>query len=279
MLLTKKIKDCLRRSKIYSDKAMNCKIRGGGEGKTANTGSSYDLATYLEHEDFDRLKNGEELTSFFNLDKDHISKNDLVKDIDNNKAKLCKSDAKFYSMIISPSEKELLAMGKTEKEKHQNLKKFVRENVMQKYAESFNKGLSAKDIKFYGRVHFDRKRSLDKGLNMHCHIIVSRKDQSNKIKISPQTTHSGKKAMGTVASGFDKIEFYKNIEKDFDKKFNYHRTKEESFEYCNAMKNGNIKDIQLQVSKAIQSEQQINKQNKEKATNKLKTQERGGIEL
>lgn len=256
---------------------MNCKIQGGGEGKTANTGSSYGLATYLEHEDYDRLKNGEKITPFFNLDKNYISKNELVKDIDNNKAKLCKSDAKFYSIIISPSEKELLSMGKTEKEQSQNFTKFIRENVMQKYAENFNKGLSANDIKFYGKIHFDRDKSKGKGLNMHCHIIVSRKDQSNKIKISPQTTHSGQKAMGTVKSGFDKIEFYKNVEADFDKAFSYQRLKEESFEYCNTMKNGTLENIQEQAAKNVQLEF---KQGRMKEQVKNRNNEiKGGVEL
>ncbi|MBK5719889.1 clindamycin resistance transfer factor BtgB [Dysgonomonas sp. Marseille-P4677] len=256
---------------------MNCKIKGGGEGKTANTGSSYGLATYLEHEDYDRLKNGERITPFFNLDKDSISKSQLVKDIDNNKAKLCKSDAKFYSIIISPSEKEQLSMGKTEKERCQNFTKFIRENVMQKYAESFNKGLSANDIKFYGKIHFDRDKSTGKGLNMHCHIIVSRKDQSNKLKISPQTTHSGKKAMGTVKSGFDKTEFYKNVEAEFDKAFSYQRIKEESFEYCNALKNGSIEDIKQQAIKNVQAElkQERIKEQSRSRNNEIK----GGIEL
>lgn len=252
---------------------MNCKIQGGGEGKTANSGSSYGFATYLEHEDYDRLKNGEQITPFFNLDRDSIGKSELVKDIDNNKAKLCKSDAKFYSIIISPSEKELLSMGKTEKECCQNFTKFIRENVMQKYAENFNKGLSAKDIKFFGKIHYDRKEK--KGLNMHCHIIVSRKDMANKMKISPQTNHSGKKAMGTVKSGFNKTEFYKNVETEFDKAFDYQRIKEESFEYCNTMKNGSLEDIQQQAAKDVQSEFKQRRIKEQVKNNRIK----GGIEL
>jgi hypothetical protein len=35
--------------------------------------------------------------------------------------------------------------------------------------------LSADNIKFYSKIHFNRDRS-DNKLNMHCHLIVSRKD-------------------------------------------------------------------------------------------------------
>lgn len=254
---------------------MNCKIQGNnGSGKYANTGTSYGIATYLEHEDLERLKNGEEREYFFNQDKDRISKNDLVKDLDNNKAKLCRSDAKFFVITISPSEKEQLALGATEKERSENLKKFVQENVMQKYAENFNKGLNKSDIKYYAKIHHDREDK--EGLNMHCHIIVSRKDQANKIKMSPQTTHTGKKAMGTVKSGFNKNEFYQNVETEFDKRFDYQRAKEESFKYCNTMKHGNIQEIEKLAKENISKEKD---QSKGKNINKDKSKGKGGVEL
>ena len=47
------------------------------------------------------------------------------------------------------------------------------------YANNFNKELSETDIKFYGKVYFYHSRS-DNDLNMHCHLIVRRKDQANK---------------------------------------------------------------------------------------------------
>lgn len=62
------------------------------------------------------------------------------------------------------------------------MKRYIREVFIPEYAKNFNKGLSEADIKFYGKIHFDRSRS-DNKLNMHCHLIVSRKDQSNKKKI------------------------------------------------------------------------------------------------
>jgi len=104
----------------------------------------------------------------------------------------------------------------------------------------FNKGLSAEDIKFYGKIHFNRNRSNNK-LNMHCHLIVSRKDQSNKVKISPLTNHRNTKK-GAIKGSFDRTSLFENAEKGFDRLFGYHRQLSETFEYCNTMKNGSVAD-------------------------------------
>ena len=58
---------------------------------------------------------------------------------------------------------------------------YIREVFIPEYASNFNKELSALDTKFYGKIHFDRSRS-DNELNMHCHLIVSKK--TNPIKRS-----------------------------------------------------------------------------------------------
>ena len=86
---------------------------------------------------------------------------------------------KFFAIHVSPSKKELQAMGNTEQEQAEAMKRYIRQVFIPEYAKNFNKGLSALDIKFYGKIHFDRECS-DNELNMHCHLIVSRKDQTNK---------------------------------------------------------------------------------------------------
>ena len=177
---------------------------------------------------------------FFNLTEDNLYKSQVVKDIDNNKAQLLKTDAKFYAIHVSPSEKELQAMGTTEQEQAEAMKRYIREVFIPEYAKNFNKDLSGEDIKFYGKIHFDRDRSENNENNMHCHIIVSRKDQANKIKISPLTNHKNTKR-GTVKGGFDRKTLFENVEKGFDKLFNHTRSLDESFEYYNTMKNGDIK--------------------------------------
>ena len=205
-----------------------------------NAGSSRQLASYMEHEDLERMEKGIYTDGFFNLTDDNIYKSKVIKDIDSNIGQLLKTDAKFFAIHVSPSESELRAMGNTEQEKAEAMKRYIREVFIPEYAKNFNKGLSEADIKFYGKIHFDRSRS-DNELNMHCHLIVSRKDQSNKKKLSPLTNHKNTKK-GTVTGGFDRVNLFQQAEQGFDKLFGYDRQLSESFEYANTMKNGSISE-------------------------------------
>ena len=190
----------------------------------------------------------------------------MIKDIDTNIGQLLKTDAKFYAIHVSPSEKELLAMGNSEQEQAQAMKRYIREVFIPEYAKNFNKELSASDIKFYGKIHFDRSRSKNKQ-NMHCHLIVSRKDQANKKKLSPLTNHKDTKN-GVIKGGFDRVNLFQQAEQGFDKLFDYNRQQSESFNYHNTMKNSSIpKQIELQEQKiygekkkeTFQSDEKYNK--------------------
>ena len=205
-----------------------------------NAGSSRQLASYMEHEDLERMEKGIYTDGFFNLTEDNIYKSKVIKDIDTNTGQLLKTDAKFYAIHVSPSEKELQAMGNTEQEQAEAMKRYIREVFIPEYAKNFNKGLTEADIKFYGKIHFDRSRS-DNELNMHCHLIVSRKDQANKKKLSPLTNHKNTKN-GVIKGGFDRVNLFQQAEQGFDKLFGYNRQLSESFEYSNTMKNGSIDD-------------------------------------
>ena len=209
-----------------------------------NAGSSRQLTSYMEHEDLERMEQGIYADGFFDLTDDNIYKSKVIKDIDTNIGQLLKTDAKFYAIHVSPSESELRAMGNTELEKAEAMKRYIREVFIPEYANNFNKELSASDIKFYGKIHFDRSRS-DNELNMHCHLIVSRKDQTNKKKLSPLTNHKNTKK-GTVTGGFDRVNLFQQAEQGFDKLFGYNRQLSESFEYSNTMKNGSI-DNKLKI--------------------------------
>ena len=203
-----------------------------------NAGSSRQLVSYMEHEDLERMERGIYTDGFFDLTDDNIYKSKVIKDIDSNIGQLLKTDAKFFAIHVSPSEKELRAMGNTEQDKAEAMKRYIRKVFIPEYAKNFNKGLSGADIKFYGKIHFDRSRS-DNKLNIHCHLIVSRKDQANKKKLSPLTNHKNTKK-GTVTGGFDRVNLFQQAEQGFDKLFDYKRQLVESFDYCNTMKNGTI---------------------------------------
>ena len=228
-----------------------------------NAGSSRQLASYMEHEDLERMEKGIYTDGFFNLTDDNIYKSKVIKDIDNNIGQLLKTDAKFFAIHVSPSESELRAMGNTEQEKAEAMKRYIREVFIPEYAKNFNKGLSEADIKFYGKIHFDRSRS-DNELNMHCHLIVSRKDQTNKKKLSPLTNHKNTKK-GTVTGGFDRVNLFQQAEQGFDKLFSYDRQLSESFEYANTMKNGSIyKQLELQEQNVTCEKKNEDQQSREK---------------
>ena len=229
-----------------------------------NAGSSRQLASYLEHEDLERMEKGIYTDGFFNLADDNIYKSKVIKDIDTNIGQLLKTDAKFFAIHVSPSEKELRAMGNTEQAKAEAMKRYIREVFIPEYAKNFNKGLSEADIKFYGKIHFDRSRS-DNELNMHCHLIVSRKDQTNKNKLSPLTNHKNTKN-GVIKGGFDRVNLFRQAEQGFDKLFGYNRQLSESFEYANTMKNGSIDDkLKMQEQELKEPKQYSTGENKKEA--------------
>ena len=219
---------------------MHIDLALSSNGTYNNTGSSRQLANYLEHEDLERMEKGIYTEGFFNLTDDNNYKSKVIKDIDSNIGQLLKTDAKFYAIHVSPSEKELRTMGNTEQEQAETMKLYIREVFIPEYAKNFNKELSASDIKFYGKIHFDRSRS-DNELNMHCHLIVSRKDQANKKKLSPLTNHKNTKN-GIIKGGFDRVNLFRQVEQGFDKLFNYNRQPIESFNYYNTMKNSTISE-------------------------------------
>lgn len=237
---------------------MNIDFPPPSNGVYNNAGSCKRLAQYLEHEDLDRMEKGIYTEGFFNLTEENLYKSQVVGDLDSNKAQLLKTAAKFYAIHVSPSEKELRAMGTTEEEQAEAMRRYIREVFIPEYAKNFNKELFAEDIKFYGKIHFDRDRSENTEGNMHCHIIVSRKDQANKIKLSPLTNHRNTKK-GVIKGGFDRTNLFQQGEIGFDRLFNYNRPFDESFEYYNAMKNGSITD-QLNMQERLIFNERKNKQ-------------------
>jgi hypothetical protein len=233
---------------------MNVKIHGGGGTVYANSGTSAMLVNYLQHEDLGRLKQGEALEPFFNQEKDHIRGPEVIYELDRNKAQLGKADAKFYSVTVSPSEQELRHLGETKAEQSRALKDYIRQALMPAYAANFNKGLGAGDILYYAKVHHERNRETG-GEDMHAHIIVSRKDVKNKLKLSPATNHRGTQK-GAVRGGFDREAFVRSCEEGFDRQTGYKRAPQESFAYCHAVKNGSVEAIREQAQARVEQEAQ-----------------------
>lgn len=73
---------------------------------------------------------------------------------------------------------------------------------------------------------------LKDGPQSHVHIIVSRKDASNRYSLSPGSKYKASKVTmnGTdVRRGFDRDTFYQNAERTFDKMFDYQRNFVETY--------------------------------------------------
>ena len=74
--------------------------------------------------------------------------------------------------------------------------------------------MNKEDILFYGKIHEMRAEdNKDQNLSdLHAHVIVSRKNITNKIKISPLTNHKST-TKGAIKGGFDRKNFYENKSK------------------------------------------------------------------
>ncbi|WP_224995091.1 DUF5712 family protein [Cesiribacter sp. SM1] len=119
----------------------------------ANTGSVHDLVEYLLHEVKDKR---EEQDIFFNQYRDGINANVVQESIDQNVKGLKSTEERFYTMIVSPSEDELMHIGNSD----EKLKQFTRK-VMDDYARNFKlkdgSQLSGDDLLWFAAIHEDRE--------------------------------------------------------------------------------------------------------------------------
>ncbi|KAA6437910.1 hypothetical protein FEM33_19090 [Dyadobacter flavalbus] len=246
-----------------------------------NTGSCGQLTDYLEKENQKLGK--KEL--WFDQGCDDIGPDQVKIGIDQNVAKLKKTEAKFYLINISPSGKELDHIGNDP----QKLKVFARE-VMKEYAENFNKGLSEQDIKYYGKIEYNRyythedpevKQGLRRrgeakeGSHMHAQLIVSRKTADNGRLISPMTNHQGSNASHSQKFGqFNRLDFTERCEKAFDRTFGYERELSEMFQYRKVMLNGTaMQRADMIVAERRHQEKQAKEQSQAVEQNKREKKE------
>lgn len=204
-----------------------------------NKGSCAALATYLEHEDEERIAEGKDIMPFLTPDGLEVTKAEVIDKIDRNHSHLGKRDPKFYSVIVAPSNKEIKAMGETEAEQYRNGLKLMKA-ISDAYAQNFNNEEvhTASDLVIYWKFHFTRGDDGD--LQFHMHGIVSRKSKSingKSVKLSPMTKHTNTEN-GPVKGGFNRKAFFEKCEKLFDMLFHYDRKVAETFAYRNAMEHG-----------------------------------------
>ena len=222
-----------------------------------NTGSCRKLSEYLDKETKGRFINNEAGKIY--------RKETVISEIDKySKGQLGKKDTKFYELEYNPSQKEQKiiiekATGKKDISNYNQLSQlemilvkgafsdFIRD-AQTEQAKNYNREnlKNADDLKWYAKIELQRKYkgtdeevkkglvksgTLKEGLQMHSHIIQSRKSMDKKMKLSPNSNYKKSSSKNQVKQGFDRNEFRNRVEKIFDKIFEHNRKVEDTFEY------------------------------------------------
>jgi hypothetical protein len=243
-----------------------------------NKGSSSQLVSYLEKENRLYQEQRTEPEYWFNQQRQNIQPYEVRYGIDHNIAKLSKDDAKFFLINISPSETEInyLKTQYGEEGAKQQLKEFANK-VMDEYAKNLKRNTidSNNDLVYFGKLENNRyytykdlevikgtakKGDPKPGEQIHIQILVSRKDATNSIKLSPLNNSKGKNELHSQKVGqFDRTAFKQNAERLFDKAFGYERELKETFKYANTLKHGSYeqkREMRESQEKQVKQQQQ-----------------------
>lgn len=228
------------------------------DSRTANNkGSTGQLVNYLEKEN--RLYLEEMPERWFNHLGQGYEPYEVRTTIDGNIAKLGKDDAKFFLINISPSQKELKHLEERYGEEgiSEMLKKYA-VKVMDEYARNFSRpGInSSRDLVWFAKLEHHRyythndkevkdgtkqRGELKQGDQRHIQVIVSRKDLTNKIKLSPMNSSRGRNVEHSKKMGqFDRVAFKQCGEVLFDNEFGFERNLKDTMTYAIIQKNGTL---------------------------------------
>tara|TARA_R110002051_G_scaffold63132_5_gene114929 strand:- start:32784 stop:33818 length:1035 start_codon:yes stop_codon:yes gene_type:complete len=126
----------------------------------------------------------------------------------------------------APFRKEIVRL----KNEIQEIKSGTREGSIQTRSQRINQLLKEAPHKRNGKLIVQGMAK--EGAQSHIHIIVSRKDQSNRYSLSPGSKHKASETMlhgKLVKRGFHRDAFYENAEKKFDALFKYDRNYVEKY--------------------------------------------------
>jgi len=227
--------------------------------EAANKGSSSGLVHYLEKEN--RLDKKNKPEYWFNGRQLNIDPYHVMQTIDHNIAKLGKADAKFFLVNISPSQKEIAFLREQYGDDgvKDQLKGFA-VRVMDAYAQNFKReGVNShEDLVWFAKLENYRyytyndpevKQGIKKrgdrkdGEQLHVQVIVSRKDATNMIKLSPMNTSRGKNEEHSKKMGqFDRVAFKQSGESLFDNLFEFDRGLKDTMAYANTKMNGSLNE-------------------------------------
>jgi hypothetical protein len=223
---------------------MFAKVHPAKDVQSGNTGSCHDLVHYLQ-------KEGDTGLAFFSHTDNDVSPEKVITDIDGNRSKLGSDEAKFYMLSLNPSQaeqvhligREVNSLEELTPEEcqavYRKLEKFTR-SAMDEYARNFQREAvkDGGDLMYYARIETKRtfsysdeevKKGLAKigdvkpGLNLHVHVVVSRKSKDGKVKLSPAAKSAGNswelEGRGTVKRGFSHENWKVSVQQCFDREF------------------------------------------------------------
>lgn len=243
--------------------------------KGSNKGSSGQLVHYLEKEN--RLYKPERPEAWFNSIGSGYAPYHVKNRIDENRAKLCRDDAKFFLLNINPSQKEITHLKQMygEQGARDHFQAFA-VKIMDEYARNFNKEKvnGNEDLLWFAKLENHRYYSYEDdevkngtakrgdvkpGEQMHIQVIISRKDITNKIKLSPATNHDGhNKKISSKMGEFNRNAFRDCGERVFDEMFGFTRPITETFRYANAQVNGGLAEKLVVLEEKRREEQKAN---------------------
>ncbi|WKN43281.1 DUF5712 family protein [Tunicatimonas pelagia] len=154
----------------------------------ANRGSCQKTVSYLGHD----AKARDETVQFFDQERNAIAPEEVKSMIDRNAKGLRKEQEKFYSLVISPSQAELVHL----KNDPTKLQEYTRA-VMQNYAKNFNlkddSRIRPSELVWYATIHHDRtekegeqKGEVKKGHHTHVHILMRAQDRNRQHHLNPK---------------------------------------------------------------------------------------------
>ncbi len=260
---------------------MHYKINTSDTKGNMNTGSCSKLVNYLEKEN---------QNNWFTQSDENITSDKVQSEIDQyGKGQLRKEEWKFVEIEVNPSHKEQQiiierATGKKDisdwnnlndeekKKSIQEFKNYVRdfqdEQALNYDRDKIRKG---EDLKYYAKIETERRVNgydedyklnkakqgeKKKGLNMHAHIVQSRKSKDKKTKLSPASKHRTSSTKSRIKQGFDRNKFAQRIESKFDNRYQYERPLKETFQWKKANKLNRL-DKKIELNNNYKSNQKM----------------------
>ena len=189
-----------------------------------NKGSSKNSVSYLGKEQRFRDKSERTNEGFFNQKGTDFKPEEVVKKLDSKRGGLKKTVAKYYSLTIAPSQRELKNLSDSD------LKDYAKD-FMKLYADHFGKNINPNDLVWFGKLEKKRKYKFVKAKNQkpippgkkagqfkdgdqrHIHILVRKKTELN-IQLSPLVkARESKDTFGKgIKMGFDRVKFFEKCD-------------------------------------------------------------------